>query len=175
MRVTVLCPLASIALRVNILLAKRVDAPIALPVLIKTKTMFLPCRARIARVVDISWTTRRRKKNTTLSTIVSFAKAAPSLQQLLKIAAFALLESIKTKTTTTPPFVSIVHLGNIYWTTPRHLCCMTILLLNVCIAVKEKNMLPARHHVQYVAQDNTNRNTRFQTPHVQPAPRVNIL
>ena len=114
MRVTVLCPLASIALRVNILLPKRLDAPIALPVLIKTKTMFLPCRARIARVVDIFWTTRRRKKNTTLSTIVSFAKAAPSLQQLLKIAAFALLESIKTKTTTTPPFAFLAQPGNTF-------------------------------------------------------------
>ena len=112
MHVTVLCRLVFIALRVNILLPKRLDALIAIPVLIKIKTMFLPCRARIVQLVDISWTTQRRKKTTMLSSIASFAKAAPNLQQLFQIAASAVLESTKIKVTTPRPFVLLVQPGN---------------------------------------------------------------
>jgi len=112
MHVTVLCRLAFIAMRVNILLPKRLDAPIATPVLTKIKTMFLPCRARIVQLVGISWTKRRRKKNTMLSPIASFAKAAPNLQQLLQIAAFVVLESTKIKVTTPRPLVLLAQPGN---------------------------------------------------------------
>jgi len=113
MHVTVLCSLVFIALRVNILLPKRLDAPIATPpVLTKIKTMLLPCRARIVQLVGIFWTIRRRKKNTMLSPIASFAKAAPNLQQLFQIAASAVLESTKIKVTTPRPFVLLVQPGN---------------------------------------------------------------
>jgi len=63
-------------------------------------------------LVGISWTMRRRMKNTMLSPIASFAKAAPNLQQLLQIAASAVLESTKIKVTTPRPFVLLVQPGN---------------------------------------------------------------
>jgi hypothetical protein len=71
----------------------------------------------LAQVVQLGgtfWTTLLLHRFTTIKAIVCIVPLVHNSLRPLHIVRFALRESFKIKTTTTPPFVSIAHLDNIY-------------------------------------------------------------
>jgi len=70
--------------------------------------------AQIVQLGGTFWTTLPLHRFTTIKAIVCFVPLVHNSLRPLHIVRFALQESFKIKTTTTPPFVSIAHLDNIY-------------------------------------------------------------